>query len=624
MKKFNLLSSLAVLVALVGCDGEVSSSMSTSSSLANSTTSLVGSSTSTSSSSTSTSTSSSSTSTSSSSSPVEVQVDLLKDLKEGFAVRSVFTEQVIMNENETQKDPTISLVETFIGEGVAKVRTYKGTSFEDEELSVKSVTQYENDEEGKAYQVSVDTLENPVKTPLLLVDSILNENVEAFWSETNLDNVFKTLENENFIKQDDGSYDLDMSQVSDKQKEAISNQFYMYYESANKCHFYNTTTIDSFTLNVDEEGTVSSYEATFETYQIDTSGWGDLRDKTVSLAGEFIGLGANQITKLSSQAEVKYQELEDALSSLRNGNYTARIHRTDADDWSKTNESIDVKADGKGNFEVSYVNAGDWSTTTKKFGYKQIDETTYSRYMIYDDKTIYDGGRVEGNVLTDVLPGFEFSSNLFEKDPNSTENCSIYRIVLPELINKDYIYDSDITNFGFAGNAGTIYKYDISNLVIEVTPQYVRFSSVYNKRAMEAKFFFIGSTKTISTSVKEVSSFVSGTYEAKTNVHRYSVALSAAFEADNKVTITADGNVLGTFDYVYDSDNNIVVSGLKDVSFTFTGKDWSDNEFEVSCYIEDTLTLKNLKDVTFAMKLIYQRLDTEVGSNTTVEIKKAA
>ena len=492
---------------------------------------------------------------SSSVTPEPEKVDLLKDLKEGFVVRSSFAKTY------NTGTPSVTLIETSVASGIAKWKQFSGSAWDSvaEDAAPYKVFQYEN-VDGDAKIVTEDTAGNPIYEPLMLKDVLTGQDVEAFWSETNLDNAFAKLSNEDFVRQDDGTYALDLSEdkLSDEDYAAtvkgLGIQMYMVLEGYST-HTFIEQALTSYVITVDENNVPASYVAEFETVQQD-DGFGGVDNVYRSISGTFVAFGNDVVAKIGA-TEAKYPELDAALANLKKHNYEFNIVRTELGDgmWtSDSSQTITGKSDGNGNFEVHSKQVA-WGTTETKFGYKQVSENSYRQYTIGENSNLWAGEAVEGSALS-LLPSFPFSSAVFEQVESSEEGKTVYAFQKPELLNTEYSTDKNIVNVGL----GSIGGWSLVDLTITVSENAVVFeNNTSASRNMVASFTNLGGVAAINASADELSDLVAGRFIATNIVKGTEMTFDVTISNDGVFAITKDGASFGSYGYTINTSNQLVL-----------------------------------------------------------------
>lgn len=614
------LLSLISLLALVGCQSQVSSSIvststapisssevtsttsSSSISSSSSTTSDVSSSSSVESSSSSSinsSTSSSSSSTSSSSSSTSSAPEsliVLDELQKGFVAKSYYTKTYNTNK------PTPTLLKTFVGDGVARMEQYSGESWDNvtDETRPYKAYQYEKDANEDAQSITYNLNGDVIYTPMLLKDPIAGGNVEAFWSETNLDNAFARLDKSNFERINENTYELDLSTASLKDAEykdaviALARQMYMILEGSEFVgyHFIEQM-LTSYEITVDENHVPVSYTAEFKKVR-QPDGWGGQDTVYQEISGTFEKLGSDSITKATT-LEKKYEDLDAALDILRLHNYEFDIVRNQIGDGFYTEDSVTTikgKSDGLGNFEVEHKNTGHYTFKDEKFGYMQTGANTFRKYTEGEGYPLWNGVEKEGSALS-MLPSFAFSSSVFTLDEEaSTNGTSVYKLNKPTLINSEDSLDLSIINFGF----DSIQGWSLNDVTITISENLIVFNNICSsERNMEAKFYNFGGVSEITKECKDPNELFAANYASDVYVKGNQINFNVRIQKDGVFAIEKDGKNYGSYGYEVNEKNEIVLDDkIETDSFTVTEKvnsGFTKNKF--TCYFYKTVKLDN-------------------------------
>ena len=483
MKRHTFVLGIVTLIGLVGCGGEASSQVSSAPSSVSSVQESLPSET-------------SSTPVSSETETPELKLDLAS-LRSGFSARSIFSKTY------DDGNPSLTLLDTFIGNEVVKSKKYSGASWES--ATLLNCYQYEKGDAGLVCSVQCDLEGKPLYTNLQLLDERTGSDADFTWEEAGLVNAFTLFDDTDFVLTDDRTFELNISENPDETESfalaSLARQFYLYVDGYVN-HYFIKQHLSSFSITVDEEGLPLTYMASFEDLVTD-DGWGGVSIVHQSIEGSFTGFGEETVTRYE-MPEALYPELDAAFGKLKEQNYAFSFRRFEKEDgWSSGYQNILVNgiSDGKGNFEVEgTLKSGAWgSETAQNFGYKQIDDATYRKYSISGDDRVFSGETVEGSVNEDILPAFSFSSALFQKDPSSTEQFSVYRFVKPELIDSNAVLDSVYAGFGITPYA----DYAFGELIVTVTYDTVRIYNTIGVRCSDVLFSKIGSIENLGVTVTE-------------------------------------------------------------------------------------------------------------------------
>ena len=508
MKRHTFVLGIVTLFGLVGCGGatpsqivsSLSSASSAQDSLPSETSSVSSAQSSLSSEASSVSSvqeSLSSQTSSVTSEPPETTLDLIS-LRSGFSARSIFSKTY------DNGKPSLTLLDTFIGNEVVKSKKYTGDSWETSKLL--NCYQYEKGENDLVYSVQCDLEGKPVYTNVQLLDERTGSDADFTWEEAGLVNAFTLFDETDFVLTEDKTYELNISENPDETEAfalaSLARQFYLYVDGYVN-HYFIKQQLDSFSITVDEAGLPLTYSASFEDLVTD-DGWGGVSILHQSIEGSFTGFGEEVISRYE-QPEKLYPELDTAFDQLKKQNYAFSFRRFEKGDGMYSsgfqNILVDGTSDGNGNFEVEgTVKSGAWGNeTAQHYGYKQIDSTTYRKYSVSGEDRIFSGEAVEGSVNEDILPAFAFSSALFEKDPSSTEEFSVFRFVKPELIDSNAVMDSSYAGFGLSSYS----NYAFGELIVTVTYDTVRIYNTIGVRYSDILFSKIGSIGNLNVTVAE-------------------------------------------------------------------------------------------------------------------------
>lgn len=359
---------------------------------------------------------------------VDAKKKSLDALRSGFDVQTVYSKQY---NNGT---PTNYRYRDLIKDGVVRSIYYKG-----EWESINKLTQYEEGTNDEAFTVSYDINGNVVYTPLLLVDPIVNQDVEALWSESRLVNAFTLLSDDDFTL-DEETRTVSLTITEEKLADddfsyalsCLSAQLYLSYEGYNT-HYFIDGTLESFSFVLSEDNLPTTYSAKFFDKTQD-DGWGGVDTVKISYEGQFLAFGEDVNVSKIVKLEDADSELNSKLQSLLSYNFNATFKRTTNDDWygSYVDGQGSLTSDGKGTLEIT---KGTGSSATF-VGYRQLDDANYRKYSLTDDVYTYTGESIAGT-LTDgiILPLFSMNSYFFEKDEtNSTETKTVFNYIGHELL----------------------------------------------------------------------------------------------------------------------------------------------------------------------------------------------
>lgn len=393
----------------------------------------------------------------------------LVKLRSGFTVKTVYSKQY---DNDT---PSTTAYIDYISNGVVKSKKYSNDKFE----KVSQVFQYEKNDSNLADSVSYNIDGSVIRTPLMLEDSLISQDVEANWSI--FENVFSSLSEDDFTLED---HVMSLTMKDDNDFKAILNrlsaQLYMYVDGYST-HYFVKQAVTAFSLTLDDTFTPTNCSLTYEEY--------DSYGSTVksSLACEFLNFGEEvEVSKIEAKAGTD-KTLDDKLTLLQKQNYKGSFSLNYEDDWYGSNimSQGEIISDGKGSFEVNKT-----KQSTSFAGYKKIDETHYQKYTLTDEVYTKDGEELEGTIDS-LLPSFKISSAFFTKE--ETESGTVFTFVLDELMT------SKPTVSCFCGFDGAILNSNlIMTMTITITDTSVIFHNSTGAYITDVTYSLIGEVEEIS------------------------------------------------------------------------------------------------------------------------------
>lgn len=282
---------------------------------------------------------------------------------------------------------------------------------------------------GKAYY---DTY-GKVQTEVVKVkDSVTGDKTPVEWQYEGFDNFFASLSNDDFAKDSDGNYALDLTKAkfTDDVKTNIKNLIYPGYNDGNNTD--NTGkfaghTLDSFVLTVDTDLKPTGFIAKLTG---NTNSWG--YDSTKTFTSVFTSIGEGSTTALSELVTDDY--FESVLEKLKTNNYKfqASFHIS-GDGWYTSTDN---------KFYTGYVDGTTviYTDGDTKTGYTKVDDTHYRGFNV--SKKVYSSSEsTDGNMFANVLSNFAFNSTIFKKiasgEPND-DSVNVYTFSV-----NDYFYDAD-------------------------------------------------------------------------------------------------------------------------------------------------------------------------------------
>lgn len=429
----------------------------------------------------------------------------LTDLQKGFATKSVYTKTYPSSSSS-------QFFETKVVDGVTDYIEYKSTVNEWADATSENIMEQDHYEIGTndyAFVVTCDSAGNPIYTNLKLVKLVTGKDANVKWNKSGLANAFSSLTVDDFEKGDeDNVYNLIINDnklyENPEFEDAVENLGKVLYpriETYSVTKYVVSEMLTALSLTVDNTGKPVSFVATYEPSEGSEDGYTYV-ECPQNVSGTFTSLGENSTSKYTAP-EAKYAELDKVFDDLKKQNYEFTLTKHDSGDSSYGIPEYDIvvasgKSDGLGNFEVTATENGS-SYLEETFGYKQISETSYRRYNIVDGNATYEGEAVDGTVNSDILPQFQLSSALFNKQ----ENTSIYDFVTPLLMNNDYIGDINYVKFAFTLTEANIRVYVVEGMNVELTDESVTFRTYGGKYSSVITFTKIGEVAEITTNPQE-------------------------------------------------------------------------------------------------------------------------
>ncbi len=394
----------------------------------------------------------------------------LVKLRSGFTVKTTFSKQY---DNGT---PSKSYFMDYIGNEVVKSKKFSNDTFE----KVSQVFQYEKNDSNLADSVSYNIDGSVIRTPLMLEDSLISQDVEANWSI--FENAFSSLSEDDFTLED---HVMSLTMKDDDDFKAILNrlsvQLYMYVDGYST-HYFIKQAVTAFSLTLDDTFTPTNCSLTYEEY--------DSYGSTVksSLACEFLNFGEEvEVSKIEAKVGTD-KTLDDKLTLLQKQNYKGSFYRKSYD-WMSDGLAIDTQgeiiSDGKGNFEINKT-----KSSVQFIGYKKVDETHYQKYKLTDEVYTKDGEEIEGTIDS-LLPSFKISSAFFTKE--ETESGTVFTFALDELMSAK----PTVSCFcGFDGAIANIQTF--ATMTITLTDTSVTFHNDTGGFVTDVEYTLIGEVEEIS------------------------------------------------------------------------------------------------------------------------------
>ena len=395
----------------------------------------------------------------------------LVKLRSGFTVKTTFSKQC------DEGTPSKSYYMDYIGNEVVKSKNF---SDDDKFEKVSQVFQYEKNDSNLADSVSYNIDGSIVRTPLMLEDSLIRQDVEADWSI--FENAFLALSEDDFTLENQ-VMSLSMKEDNDFTNilNRLSAQLYMYIDGYST-HYFVKQAVTAFSLTLDDTFTPTNCSLTYEEY--------DSYGSTVksSLDCEFLNFGEEvEVSKIEAKTGTD-KALDDKLALLQKQNYKGSFYRKSYD-WMSDGLAIDTQgeiiSDGKGNFEINKT-----KSSVQFIGYKKVDETHYQKYKLTDEVYTKDGEELEGTIDS-LLPSFKISSAFFTKE--ETETGTIFTFVLDELMS------TKPTVSCFCGFDGAIANNQtFATMTITLTDTSVTFHNDTGGFVTDVEYTLIGEVKEIS------------------------------------------------------------------------------------------------------------------------------
>ena len=430
--------------------------------------------------------------------PTEKKFDIT-DLKKGFAA------DVVKND-----DDELDVYKVAVGDKVVQFKDYSSKNSSDEHndgwkganiylkdaISYQAVT-VDGDNAlyfGKAYY---DTY-GKVQTEVVKVkDSVTGDNTPVEWQYEGFDNFFASLSNDDFAKDSDGNYALDLTKAkfTDDLKTNIKNLIYPGYNDGDRTDYtgkYSSQTLDSFVLTVDDNLAPIGYIAKITGQD---NSWSSSSTKTFT--GVFTSIGEGSATALSDLVTDDY--LESVLEKLKTNNYKFQASKyiAAANAWvSATSQFYSGYVDGT---TVIYTDG------ENETGYTKVDDTHYRGFDV-SSKTYSSTASTDGDMFEDILCKFDFNSTFFKKiatgEPN--DDCvNVYTFSVNDYFfnvanSKKDVYSNIFTpKFvkGYHTTLSTKLKVIVSDDEIEFNIQ-----DENDPRILDVRYFGFGAVETYDVS----------------------------------------------------------------------------------------------------------------------------
>ena len=440
--------------------------------------------------------------------PVEKGLDL-------SAVQTGFELKCTMNE-QTEYGTTVDTYKAMVGDDVLVYDDYYASTenkqgWDAEGLYLKARTQYEKHdmtetEKGIFTKVTSDLAGKPVYTEQKLKDPISSEDISVTFEDAFAVNAFKFLKAEDFVKNEDGTYALTITDEK-KNDETFAKGYYGLNHQicpilsgnhdGTKMQFkLNSLDITSFVLTVDENGLPTSFTAKFK----DEDKWGSLTKRT--LTGEIVKTGTDSAEKYVEPA-AKYEELDNKIKGLQAGNFsfTMKVGFYEDSPWPSTTPSTMF---ANGTFDASVLTLAGYKNgkEVKEF-YKVTSKDHYRAFAKNSGKYVFSGDEVdESDTNNKLIPTFAFSSNSFVRVAAS-ENSSDVNVY---SFNKPLLFSGTPYTSTFIGykSANLLTQLD-STLLVTTTADTISFEFTYKdkSRSYSITYSNIGTTKAFDGTIEE-------------------------------------------------------------------------------------------------------------------------
>ncbi len=303
----------------------------------------------------------------------------------------------------------------------------KGTFLEDSHYQINPSEDIE-----WIYNAGLSIGNTVIYTPVMGRDKYTWQEVELTWEEAGYSNVFKNLSIENFTRVDDeNKWALDLTEVSDEILFQMQSQFFGETVDSEIEYFHLLTNGDKITGYDLKWKSYLSYESYVSKISY----------------GKFKDFGKDVVDFLTPvEGREKDKDFDEAIEKLKNYNYKVNHSQAGYDYTSERMLS-------RGHFEAECD-----SETLNYYYYNQNGEKymNYAYYNIYEDGQVYLQGatNIKGNYyedvayygqLTDILPSFNISSEMFIKQSESTDDVLVYKLdksVVISLDNDNATYSS--------------------------------------------------------------------------------------------------------------------------------------------------------------------------------------
>lgn len=382
----------------------------------------------------------------------------------------------------------------------------------DADLALKARTQYEkhdfDTETGLLSKVTTNLACTPIYTEQQLKDSITGEDASVTFEDAFLVNAFKFLTADDFTKNEDGTYSLVIT--NDKKNDAtfakayygLNHQFYPIisanYDGSQAYFKLDSADITAFSITVDENDLPTSFSLSFA----DQEKWGSITKRTVT--GDIVKTGTDSAAKYVAP-EAKYEELEEKLKALQDGNFsfTAKVGLYEDSAWSYVTPTTMFT---NGTFDGSVLTlTGYKDGNAQKDYYKVTSKDHFRQFTKSGSKYVYSGDEVdESSSSNKLIPTFDFSSSTFNRVAVSEgdSGINVYSFSKP-ILYSGYAYSS--TFIGYKNNS--IVTTVDSTLLVTTTKDTITFdfTDSAKERSYNITYYALGSTSAFTGEIEEPS-----------------------------------------------------------------------------------------------------------------------
>lgn len=421
--------------------------------------------------------------------------EVLSKYQEGFTVRSTVKTDSVDTSGWFGDDTEYQLGQTSVVDDAVSFYRYSSSYASWDEVAQAQADPYEKtlfeDEGGKTYTATLNMNNTLTLTPLYMEDEYTTEAVEAYWSDFGLSNFFKDLSVDDFTKEEEGVYALDLSKVDDAVKAKIPLQLFPYGDTYLDTWEFDLgeQKLNAFSITVKEGEIVSCY-ASFDTVEDYYS------DDTTTISAEFLDYGPQVTKKLSPLEENKYPEFDQMMATLAEGNYDVDYRSVSTDMWYGENATESLRADGTSLIWTSYDEEGN---VDESVTYYQPDANHYQAVVTVGDRLYPNMDPVEGTVKDTLLATFDISSSFFDKE--TVDGKDVYTFSRDDFEYLNYSSIGDI--YKYEPGSGSASGLNEVTVTIDEENGTVAFKNVQNaETTFEITYSNIGKNKDLVTGVQ--------------------------------------------------------------------------------------------------------------------------